>query len=168
MVTPRRGSVRARLDAISTPRVYGGEDDRRMYRRVRLFVLQRDRYRCWLCGHVGVPGPASGFGVDHVIPRSECQVRGISWLDSSNMRAVHDKQPCPQCTAAAEALGNSWSGYCNAIRGSGSPERFRTKLLAATGIELPGAVAAAGTDRPGRRVPRDASGTSDQGERSWD
>ena len=51
----------------------------RRWQHVRLAILQRDQWVCWLCGQ---PGADS---VDHVLPVS----RGGAHYDPSNLRAAH-------------------------------------------------------------------------------
>jgi 5-methylcytosine-specific restriction endonuclease McrA len=51
----------------------------RAYLAARLLVLQRDGYRCWLCG-----GPDASEA-DHLVPLS----RGGSLTDIGNMRSAH-------------------------------------------------------------------------------
>jgi len=132
-----------------------------MMKRVKPQVMRAQGYVCWLCGH----GPAEGApadGLDHVVPFSECEVRGISPFAFSNLRAAHSRTPCRVCADAAAALGNTApgrrAGYCNAIRGAGSPERCRQILANRTGLVIMGVAPSGGRTR---------TRASEPGERDW-
>lgn len=126
-----------------------------MMNRVRAWVVAQSGGFCWLCGH----GPHDGrngtprLGIDHVVPLAECEVRGISPYQTSNLRAAHTRQPCPVCQAAAAALGNK-AGFCNSMRGAKSPEAARLLIARRTGLVILGT-------RP------DGPGSPVNGERAW-
>jgi 5-methylcytosine-specific restriction endonuclease McrA len=61
-------------------RVHRGRSGR-PWRRVRAYILERDGYRCWLCGRIGADT------ADHVIPLS----KGGDPLDPGNLRAAHQR-----------------------------------------------------------------------------
>ncbi len=72
------------------------------WQKVRLYVLERDRGRCYVCGGDGANQ------VDHVVSRA----KGGS-DHPSNLRAIHDK-PCHRTKSAREGAasggGRGWSG----------------------------------------------------------
>jgi 5-methylcytosine-specific restriction endonuclease McrA len=76
-------------------------------RELRLFVLARDNFCCWICGCPGA------LQCDHVVPATDDPRRRY---DASNLRAVHGagrrNNPCPQCSPA---MGRP--AYCNGLRG---------------------------------------------------
>jgi hypothetical protein len=99
--------------------------------RVRAYVLARDadpitrQVICGICGHGG------SDGVDHIIPASECEMRGISLWNTNNLRAAHSKVPCPTCSVAARR-----QIFCNALRGSLSTPAARLKISKLTGLRI--------------------------------
>jgi hypothetical protein len=129
-----------------------------MWERIKSRVLQDANYKCHACGHFG--NPHSGMGIDHdPVPLSECEAAGINPYDPKNLKCIHHRLPCPTCADAAAALGNKWSGYCNALKGSGSTARFRIRAANATGLTIEGVAPSFGKPR------REAAA---RGERSWD
>lgn len=115
-----------------------------LWERIKAHILQRDHYKCVVCGHFG--GPKSGMGIDHVIPLSECAVQGIAPFDQRNLACIHHSKPCAECQAAALALGNK-AGFCNAMKGAGSLERARQLVANRTGLTVYGVAPDAGKPR---------------------
>jgi hypothetical protein len=137
------------------------------FRRIKAYVLAQyrganGRTPCFICGHGDGPGETPADGIDHLVPVSECEARGISPWASGNMRPAHTKVPCRVCAEAAAALGNTEpgnrAGYCNALRGNSSIDAARLKIARRTGLVIMGVSA---EDRPG-------AARHSAGERSWD
>jgi len=123
-------------------------------KRVRAWVIRRDRGMCGICGHPG------SDGVDHVVPLSECEVRGISPWQPGNLQAAHSKRPCQVCQDAALANGGQRAGYCNALRGSLSLDAARLKIARRTNLVVMGV-------RPDRPPATPGRAGAEQGEREW-
>lgn len=106
-------------------------NDRKMVR-VRSYVMARDTdpvtrlVMCGICGHSG-----GVDGVDHIVPASECESRGISLWATDNLRAAHSKVPCPTCSVAANR-----QIFCNALRGALSTPAARLKISKLTGLRI--------------------------------
>lgn len=155
MSVPARRRGPARLKGVARRRDDHPHDKR--WGRIKSFVIQRDMGKCVACGHWGADG------IDHVIPRSECAVRGISPYDPSNLAAIHHSQPCPECAQAAAALGNK-AGHCNQLKGSGSLERARQLISNRTGLTIYGVIPT-GIQRNSKAPSKPAD--DNYGEREW-
>jgi hypothetical protein len=139
--------------------IYNCRISDKQWQRTRQFVIQRDRGYCLACGHYGSLS-GKGMAIDHdPVPLAECEVKGVSPYDASNLKLIHH-DPCPTCSAAAAALGNRWSGRCNSAKGALSMARFRQKAANATGLVIVGVQPQAGNSR------RSAE-PAEQGERPW-
>jgi hypothetical protein len=114
---PKRTS---RRDAVQT----------RLWReRITPAVLRRDMGVCHACRSCGCPATGADSADHDPVPRSECEARGISVLDLSNLKACHFK-PCPHCGVR-----------CQTTKFNGSLDAFRIKWEKITGrkAQRPGA-----------------------------
>lgn len=100
--------------------------------RVRSYVMARDTdpvtrlVMCGICGHGG-----GVDGVDHIVPASECESRGISLWNTNNLRAAHSKVACPTCSLAAKR-----QIFCNSLRGALSTPAARLKISKLTSLRI--------------------------------
>lgn len=101
----------------------GGAEGAR-WRRLVVYVVQRDRGICHICGH------PMATEADHLEPYTENPERA---LDPSNLKAAHGMKPCPMCS---EAAGKPIR--CNQIRGAMSVARARRIIEERTGLILEG------------------------------
>lgn len=109
----------------------------RVWRRFVDMIVQRDKGRCWICGHYGARS------VDHIVPVTEDPSR--EW-DRTNCKAAHAwPHGCTDCTYAAAKLGNK-PVYCNGVKGGYSIERARRLIEERTGLQLFREVTAEGRD----------------------
>src|ERR1700761_4724255 len=78
------------------------------WKRTTNLVIERDRGLCHLCRSCGCQGTGAESADHDPVPRSECEVRGISPYDPSNLKAAHFK-PCPWCGVACQRLKGAGS-----------------------------------------------------------
>ena len=89
------------------------------WKRLRLLIARRENFRCKACGcFTGMHGQA-----DHIVPRRDCEARGISPWDPENLQWLC--RPCHSQKSNAER----WAGHVS-TRGE-RPRRRRNPDRAA-------------------------------------
>lgn len=91
------------------------------WERAKYQVIQRDMGICHACRAMGCQATGADSADHDPVPRSECEARGISPYDMSNLKAIHFGE-CPFCHVA-----------CNRVKAAGSMAAFRIKWERKTG-----------------------------------